>query len=225
MKVEFKPNTTWSGGSNVDSKASVKFQRDGMNYTVSANDHTFGVHGGGISTRGVSFSVEQPGAFTMDYDVDNNSPTFTLHSSANLVGKDVKLKYKHGVQKNAASLEGAFKVDGKHSGTLRWNLQNYSHPDHKALNLKWKYKHNDKWTAEPEYDFGSDSLRMAVTHDAGDNGRLKAHMDFKTNGGGLEWNKSQSDGNMKVTMKSTMNQKCFMNDMCVGLEKTFNFDV
>jgi len=225
MKVEFKPATSWSGGSNVDGRASVQMHRDGMNYKVSATDRTLGARGGGVSTNGLAVTIEKSGAFVLDYDVATHSPTFTLHSGVKFAGKDVGVKYKHALKKNAASLENTFKVDDKHSGTVRWNLTNFDKPNYKNATLKWKYQHDDKWMAEPEYDFGSDAFRMALTHNMDKDNKLKAHFDASSFDGGLEWNQKQSDGNMKMNVKANMRGKSLMSSLVVTAEKSINFDV
>lgn len=225
VQLVIKPTTNWRGGDRVDGNASVTWKHDGMNYKVSASEATFGVRGGGLSTQGVNVSVEKAGAFTFDYDVHNHSPTVTLHSSARFANKDMRLKYKHGVRKNAASMEASVDVDDKNSATVRWNLQNYERPDVKALNLRWNYKHNDTWTVEPEYDVGAEALRVAVWHKVDKDNKLKMHFDAQNLNGGAEWVRKMSDGDLKVAMKSNMNKKTFMDNMCLTCEKSWNVDV
>jgi len=223
VAIEFNPSASWRGDNNVDAKTNVNVTHGDLKFKVSANDKTFGVRGGGVSTKGLVLGLEKSGGFAFDYDVANHSPTVTMHSGARFGNRDVRLKYKHGVRQNNASMEASFSVHDKHSATVRMNLQNYDRPDLKAFNLKWKYAHDEKWTAEPEFDFGSETLHLAVTHRMNDKNSFKGSFNSGNHNAGLEWTQRQKDGNLKLKMNANMNDP--MKNPSVTLEKTMNFDV
>ena len=97
----------------------------------------------------------------------------------------------------------------------------------RPLRLKGRYRHDDKWTVEPEYNLGNESFGIAVHHQLDSDNRLKAHFDQHSNVGTLEWNSSSllSSGDTKVKVRSQMTSDALKSMPTISVEHQLTTDV
>ena len=226
VKIDVKPFATLSGTGKDDVSTGVEARMDhnDLRLSVRASD---AVARGGSLTDGLSFQARKDGHFSFAYDVGNDAPTLTFLSSARLGDKDVHLKYTHEVKGKGNSLQGKVHVDDKNTATVGWNLHGFDAPNYKQFNVRWHYQHDDKWSVEPSYDFGTEAFAARVNHHLDDDNKLSAHYDAHANTGSLEWTNHSigGPGALKVSATSSLSDDGLKQMPTISASKVFDMEL
>ena len=227
VKLEVRPFATLTGTGKDDVSAGVeaRFDHNDLALRVRANDS--GLRGGGSLKNGLSFSARKDGAFSFVYDVGNDSPSLTFLSSARVADKDVALKYRHEVKGKSNSLEAKVDLDDKNTATVGWNLHGFDAPNYRQLSVRWLYTHDDKWSVEPSYDFGTEAFAAKVNHNLDDDNRLSATYNAHANTGSLEWtnNSIGGPGALKVSATSSLSDEGLKSMPTISASKVFDLEL
>lgn len=224
VKFEVRPFATLKGTDKDDIRTGVeaRFNHNDLHLKVRADDSSLRGDGNGIV-----LSASRRDNFEFVYDVGNNGPAFTFHSRANISDKDVALKYRNEVKGKEHYLEGTVQLDDKNTATVGWNLHGYEQPNYNQLNVKWSYRHDDKWTVEPSYCFGREAFAAKVIHQLDGENQLAATYDAHANTGELEWTNSNigGPGQLKVSAVSSLSEDGLKSMPTIKAEKTFDLDL
>lgn len=220
VKFEVKPFATLSGTDKDDIKTGVeaRFKHNDMVLKVRTDDSA--LRGGG-ACDGLVLSAKKAGAFEFVYDVGTHGTALTFHSSAMVGDKDVGLKY---MGKDSV-LEGTVSLDDKNTATIGWNIG--GKPDYKQMNLKWHYRHDDKWAVEPSYDFGKEAFAAKVIHTLDDENRITAKYDASANTGNLMWSNTSigGPGLLRVSAESSLSDDGLKSMPVFRAEKVFDIEL
>merc|ERR1711887_397935 len=158
---------------------------------------------------------------------DHNDPAFHFLSNARVANKDLRLKYTHEVKGKANHLQARFDVDDKTSATVGWNLHGFSAPDYRQFNLKLNYQHDDKWSFEPSYDFGSEAFAARVNHNLDDDNSLSLHYDAHANTGSVEWTNHSlgGPGALRVSATSSLSDNGLKQMPNISASKVFDLEL
>merc|ERR1711887_259823 len=177
-----------------------------LSVQVRASDQ--GLRGNGSLTDGLVVSARKDGHFTF-------------------ANKDLRLKYTHEVKGKANHLQARFDVDDKTSATVGWNLHGFSAPDYRQFNLKLNYQHDDKWSFEPSYDFGSEAFAARVNHNLDDDNSLSLHYDAHANTGSVEWTNHSlgGPGALRVSATSSLSDNGLKQMPNISASKVFDLEL
>merc|ERR1712065_87863 len=144
-----------------------------------------------------------------------------------VANKDLRLKYTHEVKGKANHLQARFDVDDKTSATVGWNLHGFSAPDYRQFNLKLNYQHDDKWSFEPSYDFGSEAFAARVNHNLDDDNSLSLHYDAHANTGSVEWTNHSlgGPGALRVSATSSLSDNGLKQMPNISASKVFDLEL
>lgn len=227
MKFDLKPSVHLSGTGKDDVSAGVtaRFDHNDLSVQVRASDQ--GLRGNGSLTDGLVVSARKDGHFTFAYDVGHDAPAFHFLSNARVANKDLRLKYTHEVKGKANHLQARFDVDDKTSATVGWNLHGFSAPDYRQFNLKLNYQHDDKWSFEPSYDFGSEAFAARVNHNLDDDNSLSLHYNAHANTGSVEWTNHSlgGPGALRVSATSSLSDNGLKQMPNISASKVFDLEL
>merc|ERR1712224_364540 len=164
VKFEVKPFAALNGTNKDDISTGLeaRFDHNDLSLKVRADDS--GLRGGNGGLRnGLVLSARKEGHFTFAYDMGRDAPALTFLSNARLGDRDVALKYTHELKGKNNHLQGRVEIDDKNTATIGWNLHGFDAPDYRQLNVRWNYRHDDKWSFEPSYDFGREAFAARST--------------------------------------------------------------
>lgn len=212
-KVQVK--TKYDAAANA-ATATLAFPVGDMKLKATCADNTFSA-GGTVSLHGVSFGVEKPGTFMIDYDMQSEAPRFQFMAGASIAEKPVKLTYIHAQKRNATVLEAnlAFDPRNKVVGKYSFNTNRGS--------LKYTYVHTSGATFEPSYDFHTEAWHWAASRKVGSHDNARFCYDAHHSTLGVEWTRDSKEyGQFKVTatvpMDTTKTPKLLA-------EKTWSLDL
>ncbi|QDZ19997.1 hypothetical protein HOP50_03g25150 [Chloropicon primus] len=227
MKFDLKPtvHVTGTGKDDVSAGVSARFDHNDLSVQVRASDA--GLRGNGSLTDGLVVSARKDGHFTFQYDVGSDSPSLTFLSNARVANKDVALKYHHDVKGKGNRLQGRVDIDDKTSATVGWNLHGFDAPDYKQFDLKLNYRHDDKWSFEPSYDFGREAFAARVNHHLDDENSLSMHYDAHSNQGSLEWTNHSigGPGALRVSATSSLSDSGLKQMPSITASKVFDLEL
>ncbi|XP_041008794.1 outer envelope pore protein 24B, chloroplastic-like [Juglans microcarpa x Juglans regia] len=141
----------------------------------------------------LSFAVEKPGSFSIDYDVPKKDVRFQFTKNLNMLERPLNLTYTHVMSENRTLLNGTLELDS--ANKLSANYEFYSG----NCKLKYSYAHGGT-TLEPCYDFGNKSLDLAASQRFLDGNLIGATYKTSSKTLGLEWS-SNSKHNKNLRFK------------------------
>jgi len=163
-----------------------------MKLKATCSDNTF-VPGEAPSLRGVSFGVEKPGTFMIDYDMQSEAPRFQFMVGASVAKKPLRLTYIHAQKRNATVLEANLAVDPRNKvvGKYSFNTNTGS--------LKYSYVHSSGATFEPSYDFQTEAWHFAASRKVGSHDSARVCYDAHASTVGMEWTRDSKEfGQFKI---------------------------
>ncbi|KAK4429173.1 Outer envelope pore protein 24, chloroplastic [Sesamum alatum] len=111
----------------------------------------------GPSLNGLSFAVEKPGYFVIDFNVPKKDFEFKFHRSVKVAEKPLNLSYTRMQGDARTILNGTLVIDSA-------NQVSVTHvPEAGNMKLKYGYVHRGLTTFEPSYDLGKNSWELAVS--------------------------------------------------------------
>ena len=227
VNFSLRPTVSLHGTNKDDVSAGVEanFTHNDLNLKVRADDS--GLRGNGGLKNGLVLSARKEGAFTFNYDVGGDAPRFTFLSSAQLGSKNVDLKYTHELKGKANHLQGRVEIDDKNTATVGWNLHGFNAPDYRQFNVRWNYRHDDKWSFEPSYDFGTEAFAAKVNHNLDDENTVSARYDAHANTGSLEWRNHSlgGPGELRVSATSSLSDDGLKQMPTIRASKVFDLEL
>jgi len=228
VKFEVKPFAALNGTNKDDISTGLeaRFDHNDLSLKVRADDS--GLRGGNGGLRnGLVLSARKEGHFTFAYDMGRDAPALTFLSNARLGDRDVALKYTHELKGKNNHLQGRVEIDDKNTATIGWNLHGFDAPDYRQLNVRWNYRHDDKWSFEPSYDFGREAFAAKVNHHLDDDNHLSARYDAHANTGSLEWTNHSigGPGALRVSATSSLADDGLKSMPNLHVSKVFDLDL
>ncbi|KAK8572547.1 hypothetical protein V6N12_028600 [Hibiscus sabdariffa] len=157
---------------------------------ASMSDVTF-VRGPRINN--LTFTVEKPGSFIIDYDVPKK-----FMNSIRVAGKPLRLTYNHEHGGNRTVMDGALVLDSDNKVSANYVFGT------RDLRLKYSYVHGGASTYEPCYDLGKNAWEFSVSRALLDD-VFKATYESWTRDFALEWSRnSKSNGIFKISATVNM---------------------
>merc|ERR1711977_342120 len=200
VKFELKPFATLTGTSTDDISAGVsaRFDHNDLSLQVRADDSGFK---GGNLRNGLHLSARKDGHFTFAYDMGGDAPSFSFLTNAKFGDKNV--------------------------ATIGWNLAGFDKPDYKQFNLRWNYRHDDNWSVEPSYDFGTEAFAAKINHHMDDDNQISATYSASDNTGTLEWTNHTmgGPGALKVSATTSLSEEGMKQMPTVHVSKVFDMDL
>merc|ERR1711977_395472 len=137
------------------------------------------------------------------------------------------MKYKHSIKGKDNSLQGKVEIDDKNTATIGWNLAGFDKPDYKQFNLRWNYRHDDNWSVEPSYDFGTEAFAAKINHHMDDDNQISATYSASDNTGTLEWTNHTmgGPGALKVSATTSLSEEGMKQMPTVHVSKVFDMDL
>merc|ERR1712010_2981 len=225
VKFELKPFATLTGTGKDDISAGVsaRFDHNDLSLQVRADDSGFK---GGNLRNGLHLSARKDGHFTFAYNMGGDAPSFSFLTNAKFGDKDVAMKYKHSIKGKDNSLQGKVEIDDKNTATIGWNLAGFDKPDYKQFNLRWNYRHDDNWSVEPSYDFGTEAFAAKINHHMDDDNQVSATYSASDNTGTLEWTNHTmgGPGALKVSATTSLSEEGMKQMPTVHVSKVFDMD-
>lgn len=166
---------------------------------------------------GVSFGLEKPGFFIVDYDVPKKAARFQFMNSAKIYGKQLKLTYIHPQKANATVLESSLAFDPANKLTGK-----YSFHSGKG-SIRYSYVHSSGVTLEPSYDFHSNAWSFAASQKLAGENTLKATYETSKKMFDLEWTREcKETGFFKVSCTVHRSEN---KPPKISLERTWNLEI
>ncbi|KAF5736062.1 outer envelope pore protein 24 chloroplastic-like [Tripterygium wilfordii] len=171
----------------------------------------------GPSFSDLSFSVEKPGAFSIDYDLSEKDFEFQFMNTVNVLEKPLHLAYTHAKGKNRTFLDGTLVLSGVNKVLASYALD--------SGNCKLKYTRvRGPTTFEPSYDTAIKSWDLAVSQKFWDDCVLKASYKTSSKVLGLDWTmKGKPSGAYKIS--ASLNLLEGLQVPKLTAESTWNFDM
>lgn len=190
---------------------------------ASATDAAFA---GGPSLKGLTLTLEKPGAFLIDLKPHNQDVRFQFMNSALVLDKRVSLTYTHSTSLAPAAPPSRTGLNC----TLTFdpaNKVNFSHTLGSAgCRLKYTYAHgaDHLTTMEPCFDTAQNAWEFAVTRKFQGGDSLKGTYHASTKLLGLEWNRdSKTGGSFKVATTFDLSDQSKAPKLIA--ESTWNYEI
>lgn len=148
-----------------------------------------------LNASDLSFSVEKPGSFLVDFDVPQKNVRFQFMNTARILKKQLNMTYTHVKDENRTILDGTLLLDPTNKISANYVF------DSRKLKLRYSYVHRGIATFEPCHDFGKNSWELAVSKTVFDGDVIRASYDTLRKVLDLEWLWKSSfnrDGRFKV---------------------------
>ncbi|KAH9709344.1 Outer envelope pore protein 24A [Citrus sinensis] len=150
--------------------------RKGLTGTVAADAgelklRAYVIAGPALNASDLSFSVEKPGSFLVDFDVPQKNVRFQFMNTARILEKQLYMTYTHMTGENRTILDGTLLLDPTNKISANYVL------DSRNLKLRYSYVHRGMATFEPCYDFGKNSWELAVSKTVFDGDVIRASYD------------------------------------------------
>ncbi|KAE8714412.1 Outer envelope pore protein 24 [Hibiscus syriacus] len=151
----------------------------------------------GPRLNNLTFTIEKPGSFIIDYDVPNKDFRFQFMNSIRVGEKPLKLTYNHDHGGHRTVMDGALVLDpaNKVSASYIFGTRN--------VKVKYSYVHGGDSTYEPCYDLGNNVWDFSVSKRLCDD-VFKGTYQSWTRDFALEWSRN-SKFNGKFKISATVN--------------------
>ncbi|KAJ9540859.1 hypothetical protein OSB04_027365 [Centaurea solstitialis] len=163
----------------------------GINLRASTTGDTFV---NGPSLNGVTLSLENPGFFNVDYNVQKKDVRFQFMNTVCVNEKPLHLTYTHSLADDRTALDGTLFLDSSHKVSANYGVESGN------CKVKYSYAHGGVMTIEPCYDFAENSWDLAVSRRIYDGSVVRGSYNSSTRVLGVDWKmNSFTSGNIKVT--------------------------
>ncbi|XP_072973886.1 outer envelope pore protein 24, chloroplastic-like [Typha angustifolia] len=179
--------------------------------------------GGSPSLQDVSFSLEKPDSFSVNYSANKNV-TFKFMNSITVLTKAVNFTYTHEYPANRTVVDGTFPFDNGNKMTVNYGLGTGD------CKVKYKYESGEKEkrqvVVEPSYDLMKDAWDLAVTGTFEDTDVIKATYATKSNVLGVQWSrKTRGKVNWSMKVSTSFNLAERQEHPKFMAETTLNYDI
>ncbi|KAK4745706.1 hypothetical protein SAY87_012018 [Trapa incisa] len=172
----------------------------------------------GPSLNGLTFSVEKPGSFIIDYVVPKKDFRFQFMNTVKVAEKPLSLTYIHNKGDNRTILEGTLTLDPCNKFSANYAV------GHRKCKLKYSYVHGGLTTFEPSYDLSTNSWDLALSRKVYGGDVLKATYQTSSRLLGLEWSlNSTLSSCAKFSASLNLNDESKVPKLTA--ETTWNFDM
>lgn len=145
-----------ASGDQHNQRAGVKLSADMDDVRLSA--HVDGISANGDMPNSAKLGMERVGQFRFEYDTGSQQSNFEFRHRANLMDRNVALKYNAGTNKaHATKLEASVDIN-KDLGSMHVT-HNF---DNNTQRVRWNVS-RDGTTLEPHYDLGDSSWGVKAT--------------------------------------------------------------
>lgn len=176
---------------NSEASGSIVVNTGGINLRASTTGDTFV---NGPSLNGLTLSVENPGFFTVDYNVQKKDVRFQFMNTVRVNEKPLNLTYTHSLVEDRTALDGTLLLDSNHKVSANYGFESGN------CKVKYTYVHGGVMTIEPCYDFAENSWDLAVSRRIYDGGVVRGSYHSSTRVLGLDWKtNSFANGNIKLS--------------------------
>ncbi|CAN4083247.1 unnamed protein product [Withania somnifera] len=188
----------YNGGAR-EAITTVTVHGGAVNFSGNVTEATFV---NGSSLEGLSFSLEKPGSFLIDYDVPKQDMRFQFINNVRVMEKPLNFTYTHWRGDNRTVVDGTLAIDSANKLSVIYGF------DSGICKLGYSYVHRGLATFEPSYDFAKNSWDVSVSQRVYEDNVVKASYQSSSKVLGLEWSKNpSSSGGFKVLY-------CYDFDLC-----------
>ncbi|XP_049384998.1 outer envelope pore protein 24, chloroplastic-like [Solanum stenotomum] len=148
----------------------------------------------GSSLEGLSFSLEKPGSFLIDFDVPKQDVRFQFMNKMRVMEKPLNFTYTHWRGDNRTVVDGTLAIDSSNKLSANYGF------DSGNCKLGYSYVHKGLTTFEPSYDFAKNSWDVSLSQRVDEDNVVKASYQSASKVLGLEWCKNpSSSGGFKIS--------------------------
>ncbi|XP_071735272.1 outer envelope pore protein 24, chloroplastic-like [Rutidosis leptorrhynchoides] len=188
MKASFRGSYD---ADNSDATGSVVLNAGGINLRASVTGDAFI---NPPSVNGLTLSVENPGAFTVDYNVPKQDVRFQFMNSVTINRKPLNFTYSHSLVEKSTALDGTLMLDTNHKVSANYGFNS------RNCKVKYSYVHGGLMTVEPSYDFSDNSWDVAVSRKINEDSVVRASYRSSTKVLGLDLKRNSfENGSFKVS--------------------------
>ncbi|KAL3346103.1 hypothetical protein AABB24_024847 [Solanum stoloniferum] len=156
----------------------------------------------GSSLEGLSFSLEKPGSFLIDFDVPKQDVRFQFMNNMRVMEKPLNFTYTHWRGDNRTVVDGTLAIDSSNKLSANYGF------DSSNCKLGYSYVHKGLTTFEPSYDFAKNSWDVALSQRVDEDNVVKASYQSASKVLGLEWCKNpSSSGGFKISASVNLTEE------------------
>lgn len=156
----------------------------------------------GSSLEGLSFSLEKPGSFLIDFDVPKQDVRFQFMNNMRVMEKPLNFTYTHWRGDNRTVVDGTLAIDSSNKLSANYGF------DSGNCKLGYSYVHKGLTTFEPSYDLAKNSWDVSLSQRVDEDNVVKASYQSASKVLGLEWCKNpSSSGGFKISASVNLTEE------------------
>ncbi|XP_076897813.1 outer envelope pore protein 24B, chloroplastic-like [Bidens hawaiensis] len=191
MKASFRGSYD---ADNSDATGSVVVNAGGINLRASITGDSLINGPSSLNLNGLTLSVENPGSFTVDYNVPKKDVRFQFMNNMMINRKPLNFTYTHSVAENKTLLDGTLLLDSNNKVSASYGFKP------RDCKVKYSYVYGCSTTVEPRYDFADNSWDLVVSRRLPDDSVVRGSYKSSTKDLGVDYRtKSFANGSFKVS--------------------------